>query len=210
MSHLRACLLALFILFGMHSAHAQCSILSSAVQQSLTLTGGSSYTKYAVAYNPQKNIYYTSNGNYIQVHSAASGGLITSYTHYSKRGMWWNSNLNQLEGNGYGTTGIFKYSLNTSGYPTSVSTVFSGSNHQPSYQQRGVYDDDNNEILYVSGTTLYRYSRVTGSLIGTLNITGLPSTSFLTTYGLIYTGCLGKDVKLLGGCECQGRKRWVV
>ena len=134
----------LSVLLVANFANAQCSILGTAVQQTPIITGGNSYTKISVAYNATNNIYYTVNGSYVQVHSAASGGMITSYYYPNMRALWWNSNLGQLEGNSYGFGGTYSFALNSSGYPTSRTSIHSGYN-QPNYNSVGAYDEDNNE-----------------------------------------------------------------
>jgi hypothetical protein len=182
-------------LSGIQTGYSQCSILANAVQQTPTLSGGSSYTKFSVAYNPVNNVYYTLNGNYLQTHSTVTGALLISMYSSGLRSIWWNANTSALEGNGYSSLGIVQFTLSSIGYPTSRTTLFSGSNHQPTLNSQGAYDSGNNEIFYFYNGYVYRYSRVTGSLLGTTAVSGLPvAVSSLTYYNVVYTGCSGKEV----------------
>ena len=190
-------ILSVILFFGTQTGYSQCSILANAIQQTPTISGGTSYTKFSVAHNPVNNVYYTLNGNYVQTHSTSTGAMLTSMYSSNLRSIWWNSNTNALEGNGYGSTGIVQFTLNATGYPTSRSTLFSGSNHQPNSNSQGAYDSGNNEIFYFYNGYIYRYSRVTGLLLGTAAVSGLPVTvSSLTNYNVVYTGCSGKEVGL--------------
>ena len=179
------------------SGNSQCSILTTGTTQTLAITGGLSYTKFSVAYNPVKDVFYTLNGTRIQTHSGVNGTLLnTYYPSYTMRSIWWNPNTSTLEGNGYSSNGILSYTITAStGYISGETVVFSGSTHQPYYQSQGAYDDSNNEILYYYGSSIYRYSRVTGSLIGTISVTGLPIGN-ITNYNVVYTGCSGKEIGL--------------
>ena len=190
-------IIALITIVSVQSGYSQCSILTTATTGSITLSGGSSYTKFSATFNPVNNLYYTLNGNYIQTHNASTGALLNSYYYSSNmRSIWWNSTLNQLEGNGYNTLGIVSFSLNTSGYVISATTVFSGSNHQPYYQSQGAFNSDNNEIVYFYNNNFYRYSRSTGNLLGTVPASGFPGSYLLTNYNVVYVGCAGKELGL--------------
>jgi hypothetical protein len=191
-------LLVLSIISLSYSAiQAQCTVISNATQTT-TLSGGStSGTEFSVAWNPVNQRYYSTN-------SGSSGPLMTysstgtwvstvSPTPY-KCGIWWNTNTNQLETNGYSSTGL--YSLGTSSTTGNASgtasSIYTGYN-QPSTYAQGAYDEDDNEVLYMSGSTIYRYNRVNGTQIGTITLSGY-TFSALNSYFVGYTGCTGKEL----------------
>jgi hypothetical protein len=187
--------ITLFFSFSVNKSFAQCSINSSASLQSLSLTGYNS-SGYSVAYNPQLNVYYVASGNYIRTFTS-SGTFLNQYYSDDVYSIWWNSNLNQLEGKYYGSyNAIRSFSLNSSGYPISSAVLLSGSTIAPNSNYAAAYDDAQNELIYAYGTTIYRYSRATGAFIGTSAITGLPSSYALTNYTVMYTGCPGKEIAL--------------
>ena len=183
-------------LVSFNTAYSQCSILTTATTGSTTISGGSTSTKLAVAHNPSVNVYYTLVGNYIQTHSSINGALLNSYYYSSSmRGLWWNSSTSTLEGNGYSSLGIVTFTTNSvTGYVTSATVNISGSGHQPYSQSQGAYDESNNEIIYASGTTIYRYNRLNGNYIGTISMNSMPSSYNLTNYNIVYTGCSGKEL----------------
>ncbi|MGB0390609.1 MAG: T9SS type A sorting domain-containing protein [Salibacteraceae bacterium] len=178
-------------------SYGQCSISTTGTLQTLTVSGGTGSTQYALVYNPVNSVYYTLDGNYIRTHSGINGSVLSSY-YYSTtmRGIWWNPATSNLEGNGYNSNGIITFTVNsTTGYVSGGTVLFSGS-HQPYYQCQGVLDEANNEILYFYASSIYRYSRVTGNLIGSTAISNMPASYTLTGYNIIYTGCPGKEIGL--------------
>jgi len=181
---------------------AQCTIIPNATA-SLTLThtvGVNNAT--GVAYNPNLNLYYIAQagnpGFPLETFDAAGTWLFQTNTGFDMRGMWWNSNTNQLESNGYNTGGIWAYDLNGLGYGQNTGTsVFTGLN-QPTSQSVGDYNCVDDEIWYYNAGSIMKRDRATNALLGTFPITGLPvGTANLNNNTVFYTDCLGHEIGLL-------------
>lgn len=191
-------LLVLSILSLSYSAiQAQCTVISNATQ-TVTLSGGStSGTEFSVAWNPTNQRYYSTNsglGGPLMTYSSTGTWVSTVSPSPYKCGIWWNINTGQLETNGYSSTGLYSLGTNaTSGNASGTATsIYTGYN-QPSTYAQGAYDEDANEILYMSGSTIYRYNRVNGTQIGTITLSGY-TFSALNSYFVGYTGCTGKEL----------------
>jgi len=154
-------------------------------------------THMMVAYNPINKLYYWNSGGYGTNPVASyttTGGAVIAFANGSQdyRGLWWNSNTNKLEGNCYSSAGIFTVALAANGNPIGGSTIVS-TNQQPDPQSGGQYDPIANQVLYYNAGTIAKYSRVTGLLVSTVAITGLPvAFGNIATYGF-YTGQAGSE-----------------
>jgi hypothetical protein len=78
------------------------------------------------------------------------------------RGLWYDPVKNEINGNGYGETGWFKYILNKKGMPDSVSTSMEGS-HQPDVQSVGSYNILRKQVMFLYGNKVSLYSVSDGS-----------------------------------------------
>ena len=167
----------------------------------IVLNGNSGCTPMDIAYNPVKNLYYAVGGGSSScgiVTFDASGNLLfnTANSGHDWRGIWWNSNLNTLEGNacsGCPANGIREQDLNASGYALGTGTTVLPPN-QPNFQSQGDYDYINNEIIYYDNGTIYRLNRTTGANLPNVTITGLPvSISNLNLYLVGYSGVISAE-----------------
>ena len=184
-------------------AYSQCTLLPNALP-GLTLThqNPNCFNNSGVAYNPNFNLYYAvraGNPTFpLETWTAAGVPLYNTTAGFDWRGMWWNPATNQLEGNGYNTSGIWKADLNGSGYALNTgANIFMGMN-QPDPQSCGDLDWQAYEILYYFNGFIYRYSRTTNAFLGSYPITGTPvPIADLNTTTLMYTGCTGMEIALL-------------
>ncbi len=183
-------------------AYGQCTILPTAVPgPTLVCTGGTSFRS-GVAYNPNRDLLYSVNSgsaNYqVETFDSQGNPLNSTAQGFDYRGLWWNSNLNALEGNGYGSNGIFVADLaGATGYPTGTGTVIFSGQNQPFQHSCGQYDPVNNTILYYYDGSIYVYDRATATQSTVIPVTGLPvPTSNLNTTSIAYTGCSGSEVAL--------------
>ncbi|MDP4933710.1 MAG: SprB repeat-containing protein, partial [Salibacteraceae bacterium] len=192
----RILLLFTAFLLSYSSIWAQCTIISNA-SQTTSLTGGvTTATEFSVGWNPVSQRYYSTIsgiGAALMTYSNAGSLVSTVYpTGVYNCGIWWNNNLGQLETNGYSSTGLFTISTNTSGNALGTATnIYTGYNQPATYAQ-GDYDYDANEVIYKTGSTIYRYNRTNGTQIGTVTLSGTTLTS-LNAYFVGYTGCSGKE-----------------
>lgn len=177
--------------------YSQCSIKTNGVVGTLSMNTGTSSTQYSLAYNPVDDVYYALVGNSIYTFSSNGSTLFTAnYFSTTFRSIWWNSNTNQLEGNGYSTAGIVAFTKNTSANITGFTIIFPGNNHQPHYSSQGAYDPSSDVIYYFYNYSLYRYSRATGNFISSTIVSGMPSGRIITGYNVVYIGCSGKEIGL--------------
>lgn len=196
---------ALFLLLLLSSglAWGQCNILANAVPglildyQSTNLLNCS-----GVGFNPIQGRYYAvraGNPSFpLETWSSTGTQLYTTSAGFDWRGMWWNPNTNQLEGNGYFSSGLWRADINGSGYALNTgATIFSGM-AQPDAQSCGDYDYNANEIIYYFNGRIYRYSRTTNAALGNYALTGCPvAFSNINSTTVVYTGCLGKEIGIL-------------
>ncbi len=182
---------------------AQCILLPNATAGiTLVHQNTNCFNNSGVAFNPNLALYYgvrAGNSSFpLETWSAAGTPLFNTSAGFDWRGMWWNPTTNQLEGNGYNTSGIWKANLNGSGYAQNTGvSIFTGMN-QPDAQSCGDLDWQAYEILYYSNGSIYRYSRTTNAFLGSYPITGTPvAISNLNSTTVMYTGCPGKEIALL-------------
>lgn len=126
-------LVPFLLIFG-YWAQAQCNLLPNAIPGiSLVHQNTNCFNNSGVAFNPNLNLYYAVRaGNSVfplETWTAAGAPLFNTSAGFDWRGMWWNPTTNQLEGNGYNTSGIWRADLNGSGYAlNSGANIFFGMN----------------------------------------------------------------------------------
>jgi len=181
---------------------SQCSILTDAVQGiSYTYVQGSGTNASGVAYNPNFNLYYAviaGNSAFpYETFDPTGVSLYQTNAGFDFRGLWWNPNTNQVEGNGYFDNGLWTSDLDVNGYAQNTGTnLFTGQN-QPDAQSCGDYDYDADEIIYFFNGSIYRYDRSTDAFISSYPLTGLPvPLSDINSTSVIYTGCCGNEIGL--------------
>lgn len=174
---------------------AQCNFLSTAVATGDTLhcSGGDAY-RTAVTYNPQFSLYYSVNagGTTAEEVFDLNGDLLYSSTVADWRGLWWNSNINRVEGNAWGNY-FYIDSLQSNGYLGGNHSLV-GATTPPDVQSAGAYDPNDNIIYYYNGGTLYGESRADFVDITPITLTGIPSFTGMVQHGVIYTGCTGSEI----------------
>jgi hypothetical protein len=182
---------------------AQCNLLSNAVPgifldyQSTNLFNCS-----GVAYNPIQAKYYAvraGNSSFpLETWSSTGTQLYTTSAGFDWRGMWWNPNTNQLEGNGYNTFGMWRANLDVSGNALSTGVSLFTGMAQPDAQSCGDYDPIANEVIYYFNGRIYRYSRATNAAINNYALIGCPvGFGNINSTTVVYTGCVGKEIGIL-------------
>ena len=182
------------------SVKAQCDFNTNATASGDTLhcNGGDNY-KTIVAYNPKDSIYYSINagGQTANEYYDKNGTYLGSSTSADFRGLWYNSDLEVMEGNSWNY--YFQIdNLTPEGYLGGIiSNPFGGGGltSAPFNQCAGVYDYDSNNILYYNRDTLWGESRADLTDITPVALTGV-SLANVYSAALIYTGCSGKEIGL--------------
>ncbi len=189
-----------FTLILFQFAFSQCTILPNAVQGiSYAYVQGGGTNASGVAYNPNLNIYYAviagNPGFPYETFDASGVSLFQINAGFDFRGLWWNPNANEVEGNGYFNLGSWTSNLNGSGYALNTGTnIYTGQN-QPDAQSCGDYDCQADEIVYYFNGKIYRYARSNGALLGNYNLTGCPvPVGNWNTTSVVYTGCAGNEI----------------
>lgn len=170
----------------------------------------------AVVWHPLQKKYYAAmagNTDFPLAIFDGAGKRISSEdlnTMFDLRGLWYNPQKKQLCGNGYGENGWFRYMLDAQGTATDVEVDISGMN-QPGNQSVETYDPANNEVLFLNGNQVSRYSNV-GSVNSQVNLRlGLtrknntdeefvPDSEIPEAYNsttVIYTGIKGAELGVL-------------
>ncbi|MBK7761893.1 MAG: gliding motility-associated C-terminal domain-containing protein [Bacteroidetes bacterium] len=196
-------LLFLALIISHVNSFSQCNLLPNALP-GLTLVHQNTncFNNSGVAYNPNLALYYgvrAGNPTFpLETWTSTGTPLYNTSAGFDWRGMWWNPTTNQLEGNGYAASGMWKADLNGSGWALNTGTsIFAGMN-QPDAQSCGDLDWQAYEVLYYFNGFIHRYSRTTNAFLGSYPITGTPvALSNLNSTTLMYTGCAGKEIALL-------------
>ena len=177
--------------------YAQCTFRTTAIATGDTLhCSGGDYYRTAVAFNPVHQLYYSvdAGGTTPDEVFDINGNQVYSSISMDWRGLWWNTNTNQLEGNTWGNYLVID-SLQATGY---LGGTFNsvGSTTTPNVQCAGVYDPTLDMIYYYNSGTLYGESRSSLVDMTPLPLTGLTSFTSIHDPTLIYTGCAGNEIGL--------------
>lgn len=153
-------------------------------------------TAMSVVWHPVFQKYYSTSGGTssspLNTFTSA-GAFVCQTTHNSdNRGTWYNPSNQRIEGND--ATGKYGYyPLNVAGNPgPDAVTYFSGC-ATPNTEKGGVLNSNTSEVLIYNGAAVvYRYS-LTGTLLGTINIT-IPAGANFNTSHMIYTAVPGSEM----------------
>ncbi|MFN4284426.1 MAG: hypothetical protein ACK4E8_00510 [Lacibacter sp.] len=174
----------------------------------------------AVVYNPREKLYYAAQAGNKEFPLVIfnEAGNVLSYdqkTLMDIRGLWYNPNTRQIEGNGYKDFGWFAYNLDKKGFPESIRIIREGRS-QPDDHSAGVYNPDANEVYFLSGTDLIVYrtnglplGKVIKLKVGARSNADNPivsQTEFEENYNfrsIVYTGMAGAEIGLLNTSKKQ-------
>jgi len=193
-------LLPLILTGYFQPSFSQCTILDTAVQSiSYTYVQGGGTNASGVAYNPDFNIYYAviagNPGFPYETFDATGVSLYQTIPGFDFRGLWWNPNTSEVEGNGFDTYGLWTSDLDINGYALSTGTNLFIGLHQPDVQSCGDYDYDANEIIYYFNGNIFRFDRSTDTFIGSYPLTGSPvPITKINITSVVYTGCCGNEI----------------
>ncbi len=180
-------------------------VLSGQTQDTATLdvtmqTGSGTTNRSGVAFNPDKQLYYSVNAGSssypIETYDINGNVLSSTNQSFDYRGLWWNPNTNQLEGNGYNNLGIWAQALNgTNGHALNSGSLVIAGVSGPDNQSCADYDYMNDEILYYHNGKIYSFSRAAHTVINTVTITGLPvGLGNINSTSLVYIGISGLEI----------------
>ncbi|WMJ72628.1 T9SS type A sorting domain-containing protein [Cytophagaceae bacterium ABcell3] len=166
---------------------------------SLQCYGGTA-NRTALAYNPERKLYYSVNGGAIdyavETFSETGDSLGWAETGFDYRGAWWNPGGSALEGNGRFFTGIWEQNLNTgTGVAVEGGLIIMQVNVNLG-QLVGDLDYKNNFIIYYSDGHVVRFDRADHTIADSLEIIGLPDTEFVNSTSVVYTGIDGFEYGL--------------
>ena len=156
----------------------------------------------SVVYNPKQNMYYAGfagNENFpLETFDKNGKPLYTTTTGADLRGMWWNPKTDKLEANCYSDGGIVSIELKSNGYAGGNPKIVMSGRHQPDDQSVGVFDPDENQILYYKDGKLYKYGRLNGEYHSNLKLNDIPTDlDNINFNALIYTGYPKMEVGIL-------------
>lgn len=128
-----------------------------------------------VAWHPVQKKYYAVMAGNIEYPLAVfdiagkrlSGDELTAMN--DSRGLWYNPATKEINGNGFGSTGWFRYVLDKKGLPESAPITLEGSN-QPDGQCVGAFHPVRKEVLFLYGGVVSLYSLADGSSSGSVQI----------------------------------------
>lgn len=158
----------------------------------------------AVAYNPEKKLYYAALGGKtsypMEVFDKNGKRLSGNKLNIDVRGVWWNNELKQLEANTYrrkGESTVLVLRVDENGNFNGDNISITNENIQPNRQAVGVYDFKNKHLLFYSYGKVYKVNRASLEKIGNIKLQLPVSSSNITQYSLIYTGFPNKEVGVL-------------
>jgi hypothetical protein len=177
-------------------ANAQCVYKTTAVASGdvLNCNGGDGY-KTAVAYNPDDSIYYSINAGATTANEYfdASGTYLGDNIDTDYRGLWYNSSISAIEGNTWQDYFLIDSLLSDGSYAGSNASPFATS-FMPETQSVGAFDYDDNVIYFYSNGLIYSRSRVDGTQIDSIAITGISNFATISSKTIIYTGCANGEL----------------
>ena len=159
----------------------------------LTLTPVGSQTNMSVAWNSQHQVYYAVEGNYthlpIATYSAVGEILDTALSATDFRGVWYNSNTNTFQGNGFSNQGIFEQPVDEStGYLLDPGVKLFDSN-QPLSQSMAAFNSAEDQLLFLAGNKIHIHDAATGLFLMDKTISGVSGVgSSVNPYAILYTG----------------------
>jgi hypothetical protein len=180
---------------------AQCPLNSTVADVTLQCTSGTG-NRAGVAFNPNQSLYYSinagSSGYPIETFAVTGGNALNSTNQGADyRGLWWNSTNNSIEGNTYNSTGVYSNALASVTYYATNAAGYVGPAPMPNIQSQAHANIAGNMLVCYDNGTIYKYNKTSGSLIGSVSITGLPvSVSNINSYGVAYTGMPGSEVAI--------------
>jgi len=117
----------------------------------------------SVAWHPVQKKYYAAfagNASYPLAVFDATGKILSDEdlnTMADLRGLWYNSTLKKICGNGYNETGWFDYTLDAKGIPEDVEILMEGLN-QPTEQSVGVYNPKSDMVYFLNNQFIHVYN----------------------------------------------------
>ena len=185
-------------------ADAQNNTETTAIAGGTVIKTKGGYTPMAIVYNPEKNIYYALEGGTslanLVTYSTAGNRIDSVPSGFDYRGVWWNRNTHQIEGNGFKSKGIVSDSTNSSTGLVAAKkySVIFDQNIQPADQSKAAYDTVKDQIVYYHQGNIYRYARKDYSALPVLPVKNLPvSIDNLSPYTILATGVSGKEYGVL-------------
>ncbi len=118
----------------------------------------------SVAWHPVQKKYYASfagNYQYPMAVFNASGKLLSDddlQCMADTRGLWYDSELKKICGNGYSDIGWFSYNLDGNGIPKGAESMVEGM-IQPDAQSVGTYNPASKMVHFLYGQEIYTYSK---------------------------------------------------
>lgn len=162
-------------------------------------TGGSNGT--AVAYDPNKKLYYAAiagNSTFpLEVFDEKGNNVHHGATGFDLRGMWWNNDRKELEGNGYDDFGVTGFTLDASGHPAGGKISYTKNSMQPDAQSAGAYDYKSKRIIYYYEGGLHIIKRDGFTIEGKVMLQLPVSRDYINSTSVIYTGVHGKEAGVL-------------
>jgi len=130
------------------------------------------------------------------------------------RGLWYNPQQKQLQGNCYSDYGWFGYTLDAKGLPADAAIFMEGMN-QPDVQSAGTYSILRQQVQFLYDGHIYFYALSNGGLIDSMQVhwgrtradgtsdeeEGTPENYNSTT--VVYTGIKGAELGLLNITDMQ-------
>jgi hypothetical protein len=129
----------------------------------------------SVVWHPVQKKYYAAfagNWEYPLAVFDAKGTILsqdTLTTQEDLRGLWYNADSKNVEGNAFDENGWFTYKLNAKGIPVLTTTLIEGMN-QPDKQSVGTFNYKTKDVLFVYDSKVHFYNHKDGTPISTVDI----------------------------------------
>lgn len=176
----------------------------------------------SVAWHPVQKKYYASmagNIGYPMGVYDVTGKRISADTlncNADTRGLWYNVQKKELQGNTYNDYGWFRYAVNTKGIPVKT-TIFLDGKNQPGDNSVGAFNPTKQQVLFLHGNEIFFYSMKGEESGQSLTINwGRTKTDGVSEEGeeiwtwedynyttVVYTGIKGAELGLLNITDSQ-------
>lgn len=154
----------------------------------------------AVAWDPSLKRYYTAmaGNEEFALESFKKKGkpALQNKAGVDVRGLWYDTEANELMGNAAGQGGIFAVHIGQTGQIIGKVTTVNPGQTQPDYQSVGVWDEGHSEVLYYSDKFVHRFSLLDKLKLESIELFPTNVSDYNTT-SMIYTQTENHGIGLL-------------
>jgi hypothetical protein len=156
----------------------------------------------AVVYHPEKRVYcavIAGNSTFpLEMFDDKGEHFYTQEAGWDARGMWYNPQTDELQGNSYEGEKIVSFALDVMGVPMDEMSTIVEYPEQPEANCVSAFDAESQYVYNLDGLTIPYYSLEGGMTVDTLYLSNVPNNGdWLNTTTVIFTGAAGMELGVL-------------